>query len=316
MTLSIRDSDRSAPRVAVCVITYKRPKMLRKLLSSFASLQTGGAEVTVVVVDNDDSGSARAICKSLSDEEDLSIRYHVEPRRGIPFARNAAVQHASSSDFIAFIDDDERPAADWLAELLRAQSEYDADVVAGPVLAEFETAPPQWVISGRFFDRERMPTGTRLTRAYTGNVLVSSRVFSEIKPHFDEALALTGGEDALFFRRVHLARYSIIWCDEAVVYERVPSTRATAMWLIRRACRIGVAAGWMEFKTRSKPHAAARVLAEAGLRLARGILGLIPSLFLGRAAVVGAVREICRAWGLGLSLFGRQFREYQTTHGN
>ena len=105
-------------------------------------------------------------------------------------------------DFIAFLDDDETADANWLAELVRVQRVTGADVVTGTVLPVFEVDPPGWAVEGSFFERPRFATGTELTYARTGNVLIAAHVMPAGDPApFNEAMVLTGGSDTHFFLR-------------------------------------------------------------------------------------------------------------------
>ena len=64
----------------------------------------------------------------------MPVRYLVESRRGISLARNRRLDAVpADADFIAMIDDDERPEPDWLEELLLAQAATAADGVEGRV---------------------------------------------------------------------------------------------------------------------------------------------------------------------------------------
>ena len=45
---------------------------------------------------------------------------------------------------------------------------------------------------------------------------------------FDERMALSGGSDVELFRRFAAQGHSIVWADEAVVFEWVPRSRANA----------------------------------------------------------------------------------------
>jgi glycosyltransferase involved in cell wall biosynthesis len=57
----------------------------------------------------------RAVCEELNAELPWPVRYEIEPRRGIPFARNRAVACVvDEADFVAFIDDYEEPMPSWL----------------------------------------------------------------------------------------------------------------------------------------------------------------------------------------------------------
>ena len=88
--------------------------------------------VEIVVVDNDPAGPTCALLESVKLGHNWPLRCYVEPRRGIPYARNRAIASIEGrADFVAFVDDDEIPAPEWLDELLHVQRSYDADVVAG-----------------------------------------------------------------------------------------------------------------------------------------------------------------------------------------
>ena len=178
-------------RVAVCVVTFRRPLALRRLLNALGELTFAGKppDVRVIVIDNDADGSARATCDEAARALEWPVEYHIEPRRGIPFARNTAVAKAGDDvDFVAFVDDDEEPAAEWLAELLRTRAQYDADVVTGPVVRRIEGDAPAWVVQS--LQLRRHPTGHRLPNAGTGNVLVRAEVFRSMEDLFDERVPL------------------------------------------------------------------------------------------------------------------------------
>jgi succinoglycan biosynthesis protein ExoM len=304
-------------RIAVCIITYRRPEWLRRALDSIAAQVFDGSppDLRVIVVDNDEAASSRSACEEARSGAPFGLDYAVEPRRGIPFARNRCVELArSSSDWIAFIDDDEEPDPGWLVELLRVQAAHDADVVTGPVLPRFAGQVPDWAIKGRLFDRLRHPTGTVRDRAFTGNVLFRAAIFDRVRPHFDERLAMSGGSDTHFSHRVHKAGFKIVWADRAVVHETVPAARVTARWVFRRAYRIGTTNGFLARDLRSFPSAAASVLPFAAYRLLQG--GLLAALgwMGGRHRGISGVRQICYGAGMVVGLFGGRFDEYRRTH--
>ena len=76
--------------VAVCVITYRRPEGLGRLLDAFTKLEVDPEAIvpTFVIVDNDADKSARAVVERAAHLPRLV--YAVEPELGIPFARNRA----------------------------------------------------------------------------------------------------------------------------------------------------------------------------------------------------------------------------------
>jgi succinoglycan biosynthesis protein ExoM len=222
--------------ICVCICTYKRTHLLKRLLEVLGDQETTGLfTYSIVVVDNDHLRSAQHVVSDFAAASAIPVSYWTEPRRNIALARNKALENADG-DFIAFIDDDEFPTKRWLFNLLEACKEYQADGVLGPVVPEFESRPPQWVIKGAFFERPNYETGHRMAwkQSRTGNVLFRRQILegNEIwfKAEFD-----TGGEDVDFFRRMTEQGRSFVWCKEAVVYELVPSSRCKRSYLLKRA---------------------------------------------------------------------------------
>jgi succinoglycan biosynthesis protein ExoM len=224
------------PHISVCICTFKRTELLTRLLERLSDQYTGGLfTYSVVVADNDGAQSARQIVAAFSTESGAPVTYCVEPQQNIALARNKALQHAKG-DLIAFIDDDEFPASDWLCILFKALMAYGADGVLGPVRPHFESDPPAWVRRGRFFDRPSHTTGYKMLwyESRTGNTLFQRAVLANVDPPFRPNFA-TAGEDMDFFRRAMNRGYSFVWCDEAIVYESVPSFRCSRSYLLKRA---------------------------------------------------------------------------------
>ncbi|MBZ5614924.1 MAG: glycosyltransferase family 2 protein [Acidobacteriia bacterium] len=224
------------PNIAVCICTYKRPRLLARTLENLQRQEKDGRfSYSIVVADNDASQSARSAVSEFAAKASIPIKYCVEPQQNIALARNRALENAEG-EYVAFIDDDEFPTKRWLVRLFDACTNYEVDGALGPVVPEFESRPPQWVVKGGFFERPNYETGYKLgwKQTRTGNVLFRRTILegSEIwfSPEFD-----TGGEDVDFFRRMTEQGRSFVWCREAVVYEVVPSSRCKRGYLLKRA---------------------------------------------------------------------------------
>jgi len=166
--------------------------------------------------------------------------------------RNRAVDHARGT-YIAFIDDDEYPDADWLCQLYRALKEYKADGVLGPVIPYYDTEPPNWLIRGRLCERETFETGTLIkSHIYTrtGNVLLDRSLFLDDQSPFDSRFGRMGGEDTDFFRRMMDRGKMFVWCHEAPVWELVPRERLAKAYFLKRA----LMRGFLESKDLSSLH--------------------------------------------------------------
>ena len=117
--------------ISLCIATYRRADRLQILLDDLVCQRRPPNEV--VVVDNDATGSARSVVERRRElGTPFPIHYDIQPVKNISLTRNRTVELASG-DWIAFIDDDERAPAAWLAQLNDAANRYNADGVLGPV---------------------------------------------------------------------------------------------------------------------------------------------------------------------------------------
>ena len=307
--------------VAICVATCRRPRGLTRLLRALDVLSLAydpGVAVSLVIVDNDPARAAPPSRAALDADCRWPIQLLVEDRRGIAFARNAAVRVAREQgiDLLAFIDDDEVPEPRWLDELLRVMAEFKADVVTGPVLPLFEVDPPAWILRGRFFDRPRHTTGTCLRHARTGNALVRLAVLDGLAAPFDERRALSGGEDTHLFVRLVDAGRRIVWADEALVYEWNPATRLNTSWLLRRAFR--GSAIWCSIESEFRPGLGTRMIrvAKAIGRIVQGAVLLPIGVMAGRHLLVQSLRTLSIGVGSLAGMLGLRYDEYRDTRGD
>jgi len=287
-------------RIAICAATFRRPDGLTRLLDGLKQLRFGDAppELNIIIVDNDPEGSARSIVLGAQADSPWPIRYVHEPTQGTPHARNAALDAVGDdAQWICFIDDDESPDPKWLQELITVQQLCDADVVTGPVLPVFEQPEPAWARRGGFFMRGRHETGTRLTHAFTNNVMFRAQLVRDMNLRFETQYRHGVGEDRALFRRLAVAGATIVWADRAIVTEWIPPHRVDAGWLIRRMYYIG----------RSTTQMERDIVGGAGVlftQLAKGIVWIgigvmtLPASLIGRHMYVRARRWI--NYGAGL----------------
>lgn len=288
------------PLVSVCVCTYHRPQLLWQLLQSLARQAVAGIEFEVLVVDNDAEASSRKTIEKFSKEfPHMPLRYDVEPRQGISYARNRTVQMARG-EFLAFIDDDEYAAPDWLWQMLETQSSSDADVVCGPVLPKLPDDAPIWATKGAFYERIRHRTGTPVKSgdSRTGNVLVRARQARARGDHpFDSKLAHSGGEDHEFFRWMEARGARFVWADDAVVTEVVPHTRLRLGYVLERKLRSSLTYWRMTYASLHWP-----------IKVFYSFLGLVGGATFvigGLVAIPFGLHRTVRLWARAMSGFGR-----------
>jgi hypothetical protein len=305
----------AAVPVTVAVPTFRRPARLAALLPLLLEEARGTGDrpaAEVLVVDNDPAGSAAPVVAALAGP---GLRYVAEPAPGIAAVRNRALDEAAGSRVLAFIDDDERPAPGWLDALLATWAGTGAAAVAGRVVVETAGPLDPWIDAGGFFARRRLPTGTAVPVAATSNLLLDLAQVRALGVRFPADLALGGGEDNLFTRRLTRAGGLLVWCDESVVVDQVPRERMTRPWVLTRAWSHGNAAVLTDLRL------AAGLRARAAVRLrgaARGLLrvaggaarwawGALAQSDRHRAR---GLRAVCRGAGMAGAACGVVFQEY------
>lgn len=302
--------------VAVCIPTYRRPEFLADLLRSVAAMGTEGLDARIVVVDNDAAGSAEPIVQRFATHFP-NLVYEIEPSKGLAVVRNRLVNIASrlGVDYIAFVDDDELVESQWLSALVHTAHAFNADAVSGVVLPRYENGVPPWVAAGGFFHWPRYATGEPVRVDNTGNTLLRVASLDGLDGPFDRRFDLSGGEDFHLLKRLAERGVRMVWCDEAVVHERIGLSRANARWLLRRAFRGGTA--FSAIAADFDPTAVGRIAraARALARTAYGLLLLPHGLVRGRAATLRAACHTARGVGGLLGIAGVTYHEYERVHG-
>jgi succinoglycan biosynthesis protein ExoM len=304
--------------IAICVTTCFRPEGLSRLLESLVAQQfvkSDRPDIRIVIVDNDAAGSAQGVCENFRAKHLIPLEYEIEQRRGIPIARNHAVDMAKQQqvDFIAILDDDEVADVHWLDELIAAQQEFGADVLTGPVAPYFMGATDRWL--QRFFERASLANGQDLRHnynyVYTSNLLAKAALFREFR--FDERFALSGAEDTHLFMQIFEKGYKVVWAGNALVTEWLPESRTNPQWLWKRAYRRGNSFAICELvQNRSLKTRSGRI-AKGFFRCGQGLVGTIISL--GRKSrLVQAVQTLCLGAGMVSGSLGVEYQEYKKIH--
>jgi glycosyltransferase involved in cell wall biosynthesis len=306
---------RSIPHVCVCVPTFRRPDGLRKLLTHLERLAYPGM-IDIIVVDNDAAARAgAAIVEETARQFRFPLSCMVEPRRGHTYAYNrafiSACQATPAPDYIAVLDDDEYPDANWLAELVKVAWDYDSDIVGGPVFPVFDD-PEHWLAKSGLHAPARYKTGPVPMIYGAGNMLVRRSVLEHyLDEPFDHAFAFTGGSDYDFFWRCRQDGRSFAWADNARAFETTPRSRTTVGYLLRRRFRTGAEATRVDRKLAGKADGVARRWCKALGLIGSGTLSLPIAALGGRRAVTRSLMWTARGAGRIAAEFGILYEEYR-----
>jgi succinoglycan biosynthesis protein ExoM len=304
--------------IAIAIATFRRPRGLLRLLRSLEE-QDCTFQPHIVVADNDgrDAEGAETVRQVRDGGYRFPITAITVPERGISQARNALMDYCFGhlgATALAMIDDDERAEPQWIAELVRVQELTGADVVGGPVAAEFESEAPAWVRGQPIYWRQVLPEGPVPIIRGTGNVLLSRSVDVAWAARFDEAFALTGGGDHEFFFRLKRLGAKFAFAPAARTHEWIGASRMRPGWAIHRAYRIGNT----DFRVFLLHGLAPVAWMGEGVKISAALL-LGPLQFLvyiwHPARRTRALLMMARQAGKISALFGQHPRAYETTHG-
>jgi succinoglycan biosynthesis protein ExoM len=296
--------------VSVVTPTFNRPAPLARALESLMA-QRGMEDLTpeLIVVDNSPDANARALVEGLAGRSPFPLRYLSEPRPGVASARNAGAA-AARGRWIAFLDDDEEAAPDWLAALTRVARAKKADAVFGAVEAradEGDIGP-----FAPFFERRiDRPAGAEITDLSallgTNNSLFDRASCQLGGETFDTSLNDCGGEDSLLLQRLVLAGKRFHFAPDARVVEWAPTRRLTWAYVKKRKFLSGQIRVFVQDMARPGQIAPVAKWMAAGLiqALGYGVAALLCAPF----GETTREKMAAKAFGgLGKVLWTRRFR--------
>jgi glycosyltransferase involved in cell wall biosynthesis len=237
--------------ICISTITRNRPRMLQALLASYAAMQVpDDVDVHFLIVENNAEATLQSIIEHFrSCVPERSVRYEVETRLGIAFARNRALECAlaGNHDLMTFADDDEQVEPNWLIELLAERDRLNLDIVGSPV--RYAPICPKSPFSAKLVwaglaRRNRHSEQKALRRRErneahkimlaTGSWMGNLDFFRRTGLRFDNTLGLSGGEDWRLYREALKLGARTGWTPHAVAYETVPMDRLTLRYHFRR----------------------------------------------------------------------------------
>ncbi|MEQ3625251.1 MAG: glycosyltransferase family A protein [Celeribacter sp.] len=309
-------------RIAVGAITRRRPAMFAELLKSFVTMQRpAGTEITFVFAENDSETTLQAELDAFRAQVPNEVRFALEPRPGIPAARNKVLDMALEGgfDYLTFVDDDEIVRPDWLVKLIAGIRAHDCDLAGGPVvLIEPDETLSSWNQAVFDLQARRMRRRDSERRGfmergvsnpyniYTNNWCVRLDFVREHGVRFDESLRVTGGSDSRFSLDLEAKGGKRCWITEAAVEEPTPKKRLTLRYVYARA------RDQSSNSVRFKKQGLGRVAGKAFARLFEAGLNLIAAPFTRGRSLAKVAYKAGMASGLVMGALGHKSRHYDT----
>lgn len=318
-------------RITVSALTRQRPGMLASLIGSWGEMAIpDNCDVRCLIVENDDTPHSKMVVEMASPlSNGVPIDYVLETEPGIPFGRNRAAKEAidRGDDLLAFVDDDEVVAKDWLVEIVKAYRASQASLIGGPLRVKKTERVLGWLdgimdrcIAQRYLRKETRAarradlSGTPGVTIVTNNWLGETSLFSQHGIWFDETMRFTGGTDSKLSAEVKAAGLPTAWAKDAAVYEEIPRERLSVAYQFKRG-RDQSSTNFHR-KIAQKPLARLSVVVTVPIKLL-AIAGLIIALpFTGGRTLLDVVRTSGWVAGRVDGLLGRRSDLYQTITGD
>ncbi len=192
-------------------------------------------KIKIYIIDNSKRNDFNKFhIKKLIRTNNTSIKFLVEKRKGIPFARNKSLEiiRSTVSDFSCLIDDDCELSKNWLKNMLRCHSITKSDIITGPQVTKFDN------IYEKVLERHCKHL-SKIKWAATNNVFMRSKLLNKSNIKFDVDLKNLGGSDQVFFSKLNKMGYSIIWNEYSKVFENRNQKKTNFIWFLKRNIRYG-----------------------------------------------------------------------------
>lgn len=206
------------PRISIIIPTYNRPERLKSCLEAISELDYPREQFEVIVVDD---GSPQPVHKIV--EPFTNVKLFVQANAGPARARNRGAREATG-EFLAFTDDDCRPAPDWLKELDAASRSLPFDTAIGGRTLNALDSDPYAAASQLLVDylyenqRQRSSKEKRLDGSFftSNNVLFGREMFLRIGG-FSDKFRHAAGEDREICNRWVAYGGTLKYAPEAII---------------------------------------------------------------------------------------------------
>ncbi len=207
------------PKVSVITPAYNAAEYLPAALNSVLTQTFSDWEL--IVVDDGSTDNTQAVVAALGERFDGRLKYFYQANRGLPAARNAAIEQ-STGEYLALLDADDV----WLPNRLeRTVAELDRQQHVGIVHSQVARIDP----TGRVIEKPPAPPAKYLSGSISrhlyhrrAHILCPTVLFRRTCLHsvgvFDEHMRATEDRD-LWFR---IARhFDVAYIPEVLAYYRI-----------------------------------------------------------------------------------------------
>ena len=243
--------------ISVIICTRNRATLLKRAIQSVVDQDVARDAFELIVVDNASSDGTADVASSFQDR--LSLRYVREERIGLCVARNTGWRGARGR-YVVFFDDDAIAKPGWLRsiKLTFESAGPSVGVIGGRVDPIWEASRPSWLaddIAGsltivHWGDDAKIIRDIRQEWLVGANMALPRRLLSDIggfHPWLDRVgNNLLSSGDVFLQKEVMRRGYDCLYVPGIAIEHRVPASRLTQEWFLRRFFWQGVSDAVMQ----------------------------------------------------------------------
>jgi glycosyltransferase involved in cell wall biosynthesis len=132
--------------VAIC--TYNGARRIPLVLDHLQQqVGTQSFSWEVLVIDNNSRDETATVVENYRRKwrADVELKYIFEAKQGVAYARQRAMQEARSAELVGFLDDDNLPAENWVAEAYAFGDRHpNVGAYGGIIHAKLDVSPPTY----------------------------------------------------------------------------------------------------------------------------------------------------------------------------
>jgi glycosyltransferase involved in cell wall biosynthesis len=246
-------------KISIIIPAYNRAKLIKKTIDSLINQSLLKDNYEIIVADNNSSDNIKEVVeKIIRDNVELKIRYVLEPRQGVHFARNTGAK-AAENEILYFTDDDMEADKNLLEELLKLFNMNEKlGTATGLVLPKFEIEPPLWI------KKYCQNAILSITEKKEKNLIFSQKdvgVFSCHQAIKKDVLFKAGGFDpenvkgswvgsgeTSLNHYIENLGYEFGYTSKSIIYHLIPKERLTQKYINKRLANQGSADSYSSFK--------------------------------------------------------------------
>lgn len=204
------------PFFSIIIPSYNRPQQLQQCLGSLTRLSYPKDKFEVIVVDDGSPEKVAGIVEPFAGPLDIHLLR--QENAGPASARNNGAQRARGH-YLAFIDDDCQPSADWLDQMAGQLRKTPDRLLGGKTVNILErnlfSSASQFIVDIVYDHYNQRPDEARFFAS--NNMIVPKGIYLDIGG-FPTSFRRAGGEDRELCDRWLWKGYKMSFVEKAIVY--------------------------------------------------------------------------------------------------